>query len=69
MAENIVKVYEQVNKVVVSASGPQGPRGRTILNGTTAPSNSLGIEGDFSIPLQTSFMAQSSQMRLGREPM
>lgn len=47
MAENIVKVYEQVNKVVVSASGPQGPRGRTILNGTTAPSNSLGIEGDF----------------------
>lgn len=47
MAENTVKVYEQVNKVVVSASGPQGPRGRTILNGTTAPSNSLGIEGDF----------------------
>lgn len=47
MAENIVKVYEQVNKVVVSAAGPQGPRGRTILNGTTAPSNSLGIEGDF----------------------
>ena len=47
MSENTVKVIEQVNKVVVSSSGTQGPRGRTILNGTIAPSNSLGLEGDF----------------------
>lgn len=47
MAENIVKVVEQVNKVVVSSPGPQGPRGRTILNGTSSPSNATGLEGDF----------------------
>lgn len=47
MPENIVKVTEQVNKVVISTAGPQGPRGKSILNGTTAPASSLGIEGDF----------------------
>ena len=44
---DIIKVVEQKNKVVIASPGPQGPRGRTILNGTTAPSNNLGLEGDF----------------------
>jgi hypothetical protein len=47
VAENIVKVTEQINKVVIATTGPQGPRGKSILNGTTAPANSFGIEGDF----------------------
>jgi len=42
-----IKITEQVNKVVISSSGPQGPRGRTILNGTSSPANNLGLEGDF----------------------
>ena len=46
MAETVI-VTEQNNKVVVSAPGPQGPGGRTILNGSGAPSNNLGITGDF----------------------
>ena len=46
MAESII-VTEQINKVIVSAPGPQGEGGRTILNGTGAPSNNLGIAGDF----------------------
>jgi hypothetical protein len=47
MAENKVIVNETINKLVVSSPGTQGPRGRTILNGTAAPSNNLGLEGDF----------------------
>jgi hypothetical protein len=47
MAENIVKVVEQVNKVVVSSPGPQGPRGKSILNGVSTPLDTVGIEGDF----------------------
>lgn len=47
MAENNVKVVEQINKVVISATGPQGPRGKSILNGSTAPANGFGVEGDF----------------------
>lgn len=43
----IVEVTE--NKVVVSAVGLQGPRGRGILSGSGAPSNSLGIDGEFYI--------------------
>ena len=46
MTETIV-VTEVKNQLVVSTPGPQGPRGRTILNGTTAPANNLGLEGDF----------------------
>jgi hypothetical protein len=42
-----VVVTEQVNKVVVNTSGPQGPRGKTILNGNGAPAANLGLEGDF----------------------
>jgi len=42
-----VTVTEQVSKVVVNTPGPQGPRGRTILNGNGAPAGNLGLEGDF----------------------
>lgn len=42
-----VKVTETPNKVYISSPGPQGPRGRTILNGSGAPANNLGVEGDF----------------------
>lgn len=42
-----VIVTEQNNKVVVGAPGPQGPRGKSILNGNGAPSDNLGFEGDF----------------------
>jgi hypothetical protein len=43
----IVQVTETVNKVQVSTPGPQGPRGKTILNGIGAPANNFGLEGDF----------------------
>ena len=46
MTEQII-VTETINDVVVSTPGPQGPRGKSILNGTGAPSNNLGLEGDF----------------------
>ena len=42
-----VVVTEQVNQVVVNSPGPQGPAGRTILNGSGAPANNLGFTGDF----------------------
>lgn len=44
---NNIIITEEVNKVVVATPGPQGPRGKTILNGVGAPANSLGLEGDF----------------------
>ena len=47
MAENKVIVTQTNNEVVVSTPGLQGPSGRTILNGTSAPANNLGYEGDF----------------------
>ena len=47
MTENLVTVNQARNNVIVSTPGPQGPRGRTILNGTGAPSNNLGLTGDF----------------------
>jgi len=47
MAENKVLVNETINRLVVSSPGPQGPRGKTILNGSAAPANNLGLEGDF----------------------
>ena len=43
----IVKVTENVKNVIVSSPGPQGIRGRTILNGTGAPAGNLGMVGDF----------------------
>ncbi len=46
MTEKVI-VKEEKRKVIVSAPGPQGPAGRTILNGTSAPANNLGVTGDF----------------------
>ena len=46
MAEKVI-VKETKNKVIISTPGPQGPRGRTILNGSGAPSANLGLSGDF----------------------
>ena len=47
MTENLVVVNQTENSVVISTPGPQGPRGKTILNGVGVPSNNLGLEGDF----------------------
>jgi hypothetical protein len=44
---NTVEVTENSQTLNVTSPGPQGPRGKTILNGTGAPSNNLGVEGDF----------------------
>jgi hypothetical protein len=48
MVEKVI-VKEQINKVIVSTPGPQGPRGKTILNGSGSPSSNLGITGDFYV--------------------
>ena len=48
MIEKVI-VKETNNKVIVSSPGPQGPRGKTIHNGSGAPSNNLGITGDFYV--------------------
>jgi len=53
MTENLVTVNSARNNVIVSTPGPQGPRGRTILNGVGAPSNNLGLTGDFYYNTQT----------------
>jgi hypothetical protein len=50
----VVVVNEVVNDVVVSSPGPQGPRGRTILNGSGIPANNFGLEGDFYYDKDTS---------------
>ena len=42
-----VVVTEDVSRIVVNTPGPQGPRGKTILNGNGAPADNLGFEGDF----------------------
>ncbi len=42
-----VVVVEEVKKVVLNTPGPQGPRGKTILNGNGVPADNLGFEGDF----------------------
>ena len=46
MVENVV-VTEQINKVIIQSPGPQGPRGKSILNGAGAPAENFGLEGDF----------------------
>ena len=46
MIESVI-VQEQINKIIVSSPGPQGARGRTILNGTGDPAANLGLTGDF----------------------
>jgi len=47
--DNIPKlvITETVNDITISTSGPQGPRGKTILNGNGAPAENNGVEGDF----------------------
>lgn len=50
-----VVITEQVNEVVVSTPGPQGPRGKTILNGNGAPADNLGFEGDFYYDKSSTF--------------
>jgi len=52
MVEKVI-VTETVNNVIVSAPGPQGLRGRTILNGNGAPANNLGMVGDFYFDSET----------------
>ena len=42
-----VVVTQVENKVNVTTPGPQGPAGRTILNGSGAPASNLGLTGDF----------------------
>ena len=42
-----INLTEQIVDVELGTSGPQGPRGTSLLNGIGAPSSSLGIEGDF----------------------
>ena len=46
MTESVV-ITQVRNKVDVATPGPQGPAGRTILNGSGAPANNLGVTGDF----------------------
>ena len=50
-----VIVTEQVSKVVVNSLGPQGPRGKTILNGNGVPADNLGFEGDFYYDKNTAY--------------
>ncbi len=56
MAELKVEIDQIVNNITIDeenvvielgTSGPQGARGTGILNGTTAPNNTIGIIGDF----------------------
>lgn len=44
---NDVIIEEEVVNITLGTSGPQGGRGTGILNGTTAPNNNIGINGDF----------------------
>ena len=46
MSEKVI-VKETLNNLIISSPGPQGPRGRTILNGNGNPANNLGLTGDF----------------------
>jgi hypothetical protein len=44
---NIINVTQVDNQVILSDSGIQGPSGRTILNGSGAPADGVGVTGDF----------------------
>jgi hypothetical protein len=46
MVDKVI-VKETINNVKVATPGPQGPRGKTILNGNGIPADNLGLEGDF----------------------
>jgi hypothetical protein len=56
MAELKVEIDQVINNITIDeenvvvqlgTSGPQGGRGNGILNGTSAPNNTIGIVGDF----------------------
>ena len=52
MTDKVI-VRETRNKVVISSPGPQGPRGKTILNGNGVPGGNLGLAGDFYFDIET----------------
>lgn len=49
MIENNVTVQRTENNVQISTIGVQGPRGKGVLHGEGAPSDSLGVDGEFYI--------------------
>ena len=51
---DLVTSISSKNQVTVTVPGPQGPRGKTILNGSGAPSNNNGLTGDFYFDTTTS---------------
>jgi hypothetical protein len=54
MTEQVI-VTETINNVIVSSPGPQGPRGKGILNGSGVPANNLGLAGDFYYDISTTY--------------
>jgi hypothetical protein len=44
---NLIDITVVENQVIVSDTGLQGPRGTGLLNGSGAPEDTLGINGDF----------------------
>lgn len=49
MALSAAQLFGGTNTVVVSSPGPQGARGTTFLFGNGAPTDDLGLNGDFYI--------------------
>jgi hypothetical protein len=56
MTHNNVSVERIENIVEINSVGLQGARGNGVLNGTGAPSSSLGENGDFYIDTSTNKM-------------
>jgi len=50
---DIVSSISSRNQVTVTVPGPQGPRGKTILNGNGAPSNNNGLKDDYYYDVDT----------------
>lgn len=44
---NLIDITVVENQVIISDTGLQGPRGTGLLNGSGAPEDTLGINGDF----------------------
>ena len=51
---DLVTSISSKNQVTVTVPGPQGPRGKTILNGSGAPANNLGLQDDYYFDTATS---------------
>jgi hypothetical protein len=49
-------INEEIVTLNIGTSGPQGPRGSSVLNGSGEPNLSLGIIGDFYINTDTQEM-------------